>query len=100
MTNGAKRIRPVIEPLIIAGVIIANIHWNAINAISGIFALSITLFSVPVSPILLRLPMIPSTSLPKINGYPISINSTEITPIKKKLCIIVLSTFLLRSIPP
>ena len=66
-TKGAKRIRPVIEPLMMAGVIIANIHWKAINAISGIFAPSKMLFSVPIRPILLRLPIIPCTSSPKIN---------------------------------
>ena len=60
-THAAQRMRSAIAPVISAGVITANVSWNATNAIAGIAPLGATEFDRPFSPTASKLPSQPAS---------------------------------------
>ena len=64
--NARNFTRSANAPVMSAGVMTANMHWNATNASSGIVPPSSTLRPTFASPNFSRLPMKPPTSVPNV----------------------------------
>ena len=98
-----NRTRSANDPVISAGVMIANFSWNSAKTISGIVGASAA--SVP-APTRLNmknvagLPMMPWMLSPNARLKPTTTHRMLMTAIATTLCSIVDTTFLVRTIPP
>ena len=99
--------RSAVAPVISAGVMIANVIWNAQNSTNGIVSVPKNPFASgsagPTSFIHAKskLPMKPSLpALPNDRLNTIAHHRTPRIPIAKKFCISMPSTFFARTMPP
>jgi len=103
-TKAENRLRSAKAPVIRAGVMAANISWNAANSTNG----TVTAYTgdgsspTPLKKAKSRLPIRPSppTSGPKASENPTMTHTTLTRASPKKLCMIVERTFLRRTSPP
>ena len=90
--------RSATAPVIRAAVMIANDIWKTMNTVSGTEPL-VESRSRPARNSLSKPPTMPQPS-ENARLYPTTIQSTVIRQTATKLCITVLSTFFLRTMPP
>ena len=86
-----------------AGVMIANFSWKSANTMSGIVGASDGCVSAPTRVNMKNVrgsPMMPPRLSPKARLNPTTIHRMLMTPIATKLCSIVDTTFLVRTMPP
>jgi hypothetical protein len=93
-----NRIRSANAPAMSAGVITANIIWNAANAMCGTVPRST--IAIPCRPTKSNPPMSPPCEVPNASEYPTATHCTEITASAANECMSVASTFLRRTMPP
>jgi hypothetical protein len=85
-----------------AGVMMANIIWYSANPTWGVVVAYTSLGAGPTpwNPQNSRPPISPPMSFPNARVYPISTHRTETMPRAKNDCMIVPSTFFVRTRPP
>src|SRR5699024_364639 len=94
-------ILPTTAPVISAGVIIANIIWNAAYTRCGILsAYGPASQPTPFNPSQSKLPITPPWSLPNESEYPKSVHIDTDNPMIATQAIIVFTTFFLLTSPP
>ena len=98
-----KRTRSANDPVISAGVMIANFSWNSANTISGIVGARSGCVDAPTRMNMKNVrgsPISPWTLSPNARLKPTTIHRMLITAIATKLCSMVETTFLVRTMPP
>lgn len=90
--------RSAIAPLIRAAVMMANVSWNVAKSSSGTVP-CVVLGPMPSMPMCSRLPRKPSPS-EKASVYPSTSHATVTSGIEMKLIMIMLSTPVVRTMPP
>jgi hypothetical protein len=101
MKNAENFILSAIDPVIRAGVIIANINWKAQKRSDGIFDITLVLLrAIFCSSICLELPIKPNISGPKAKLYPNNSQIIVTIPMQTKLCIIIESMLVCLTRPP
>ena len=82
--------------MISAGVITANIIWNATNARPGMFPSRVATFDNQANSVLPMIGPVP----PKAIENPMIAHRIDTMPIAKKFCMSMPSTFFARTMPP
>ena len=98
-THAGQRMRSAIAPVISAGVMTANVSWNATNASAGI--VPATSLPIPSRPTKSKLPIKPPLpASPNASEYPKTTQITVTMPMAKKFCMSIARMFLARTMPP